>query len=131
MRLDHFEKRLPIDTRELVNELARQADLFWQLCQETTAATSKADRESQAHRVTRAELQPNVRSNLHAGKGKPPTEEEVKSALDINASIIRARDAELEAMADALLWRGMQDAWRQRHECLIAIAHLQQLNTRA
>lgn len=124
MSLKYFEDQLPLGKHELKTAITMQPELFYRLSSEHVAAQNAAENAEHNLKILRAELQPKIRNNLAVGKGKPPTEDEVKAAIDINRDHQDAKSNAIDKQADALLYGALREAYRQRHESLMALARM-------
>ena len=123
LALESAEECLQINRSCLDQELADQPSMFSTISMEYVTHLSVRDECKEA--VERLEKQVEVSTRRAAAEtGTKMTESAIASEVKLNADVIKARDAYLDAKEKAERWGVLREAMLQRAHVLKDLAHL-------
>lgn len=118
-----LKQHLRIDRNNLETELEKQADLFYEICEEHTRAISRRDELEVTSKEQYALCADAVRRNAE-DSGEKITEAYVKEQVAMDKDYLDATATYLEAKKLSDLFAGLRDAFDQRGKMLRELAQL-------
>lgn len=117
MEIEDFKKLLVIDKGNLDDDVARQAQIFFQVCEAHVEAIAERDACKEELATTDAELDYQVRRDLSQSEEKV-TEAMVKNCIQCHKDHQAAFDTYTRAKMKADLLAGLKDSFAQRSDAL-------------
>lgn len=111
--LDFYRDRLQIDRNALDDELAVQAQLFWEVSEKHVQCMTERDELKAEVGRFHSQLGLNERVNL-AEAGLKVTEVAIESRVLSNEDMIRVGNSYLSAKSESDTWFAMKEAFAQR-----------------